>query len=76
MCRIWYPVVVQGIGKITVISRTFLRKRVIALICEAHGEAFPMMSAEPFVPNHVDGLTIHNYKDRISAALLWWNPNE
>lgn len=29
-----------------------------------------------FVLDHMDVLTIHNSKDKISAALPWWNMNE
>lgn len=39
---------------------------------EADRGDFSMM----FVWDHVDVLTVHNYKDNISAALLWWNTNE
>lgn len=29
-----------------------------------------------FVWNRVDVLTVHDYKDNISAALLWWITNK
>lgn len=47
-------------------------ERIVRREPEADRGDFSMM----FVWNHVVVLAVHNYKNNISAALLWWNTNE